>query len=631
MNCEWAEGYLSAYLDSTLDPPLRAQVSAHLDTCARCRDLLAEYRRYDELLARAQRIAPPEALRERIFSSPEYVAIVRDAARRERRSQPAHTSLGPRWRTPAAPTASQAAFAASSATAAPTPFSDYRASASAPARTPTAHRSPNSAQKVRAWSRLWLPVAAMVVIALGLALLFRQGIGPHSSRASIGKISTPLAGPNFTNTPLAAGNRLVFAHDGALWSVAEAGPTGAPGAEARLTPPGVSVVAWSVSPIVNDRGGSQIAYIDGATGTLHLVRSDRQADHTFATVVSAPAGQTLSAAFWGSATGQAIRAGLSWAPNGAHLAYMSAHGASVTVHVLDVTTGAIPQKQTDHTLSSGVVTAFAWSAQSDWLAYAQASPTQGRPGVWLYSVAVGQARQLTAQADPLATGAYTVTRLTITPGKTGQAATGVTWATGVGNAITGVFIQQFTAASPLRLTPAATHFAAADVSVDGRWLLGDGSTLVSVTAPTDAALTPTLAPVTTLAAPIIRIIWSPTGAVAAIQTQTALSLWTPSGVLSTAPTSSGTTPVWSADGGMLAYQAGDAISAEHLTPERVIVLAAMAHVASGQAVSLQWAPDARALGIASSAGVNVATITATNSRVDQHAATNDALAWSIAG
>ncbi|MGH2516309.1 MAG: anti-sigma factor family protein, partial [Ktedonobacterales bacterium] len=51
MTCEKAESYLSAYLDDMLDPQLRQDVAAHVEQCAHCAEVLADYRRGDALLA----------------------------------------------------------------------------------------------------------------------------------------------------------------------------------------------------------------------------------------------------------------------------------------------------------------------------------------------------------------------------------------------------------------------------------------------------------------------------------------------------------------------------------------------------------------------------------------------------
>ena len=77
MNCEMAEKNLSAYLDDMLDPQLHQEVAAHLESCAICSEVVAEYRRFDALLAETPRVSPPPELRDRIFSSPELAAAVR--------------------------------------------------------------------------------------------------------------------------------------------------------------------------------------------------------------------------------------------------------------------------------------------------------------------------------------------------------------------------------------------------------------------------------------------------------------------------------------------------------------------------------------------------------------------------
>jgi hypothetical protein len=80
MNCERAEGYLSAFLDDALDPRLSQQVRAHVEQCAQCRAILDDYRSFDHLLATTARVEPPESLRVRIFESEEYRRILADQA-----------------------------------------------------------------------------------------------------------------------------------------------------------------------------------------------------------------------------------------------------------------------------------------------------------------------------------------------------------------------------------------------------------------------------------------------------------------------------------------------------------------------------------------------------------------------
>src|SRR5579859_7129492 len=87
MNCEQVEELLSAYLDGALalgEPGeaiesarlLRLSVAAHLEGCPRCKATLADYHRLDALLAQMPRVTPDPALRDRIFSSPEYLELI---------------------------------------------------------------------------------------------------------------------------------------------------------------------------------------------------------------------------------------------------------------------------------------------------------------------------------------------------------------------------------------------------------------------------------------------------------------------------------------------------------------------------------------------------------------------------
>src|SRR5205807_6346665 len=83
MNCEQVEELLSVYLDDsfavgeTAETALELQhdIAAHLQDCARCSTTLADFRRFDTLLAQMPHISPSPALREKIFTSPEYFEL----------------------------------------------------------------------------------------------------------------------------------------------------------------------------------------------------------------------------------------------------------------------------------------------------------------------------------------------------------------------------------------------------------------------------------------------------------------------------------------------------------------------------------------------------------------------------
>src|SRR5262249_49884264 len=115
------------------------------------------------------------------------------------------------------------------------------------------------------WVRGALSAAAIVLI-FGAALVIKQGL---FTPATSGQHSAPTLGGSPDVKPLAQGTRIVYAHDDSLWSAPENGP----GVAERLTPRGIRIGAWSVAP-----DGAHVAYVDSATGRIHVVRSDDQDD-----------------------------------------------------------------------------------------------------------------------------------------------------------------------------------------------------------------------------------------------------------------------------------------------------------------------------------------------------------------
>ena len=83
MNCEQVEELLSAYLDGTLAlgetaetaSQMRLEIEMHLTECIQCSTALADFRRFDALLSHMPRVSPNPSLRDRIFSSPEYLEL----------------------------------------------------------------------------------------------------------------------------------------------------------------------------------------------------------------------------------------------------------------------------------------------------------------------------------------------------------------------------------------------------------------------------------------------------------------------------------------------------------------------------------------------------------------------------
>jgi len=654
MKCEWAEGYLSAYLDNTLDPSLRAEVSEHLASCERCSAILADYRRYDALLANSVRLTPPDSLRNRIFSSPEFAAILQSSTRQAERAtsqpaQPSKPSLGPRWRAPATPfslssmTPTTPDEASASSTEASPPNADTPTT-DAPARAPSAAPTPIRPARRPPLAKLLLPVAAALILALGVSAIVSQGFGAFGVTRSPGQSTDVRGAPNFSTAPLDAGSRLVFAHDGALWSAPEAGVTGAPGGIQRLTSPSVNVIVWSVSPIANGHGGAWIAYVDGNTGALHLVRSDRQGDQIIDAVAQAPAkGHSIPAAFWTKGFGAALRAQLSWSPSGQRLAYMVAapDGASITLTVATFTAPADPARPLGVTRQSGLArvggftTNLTWSADGEWLGFVQQPTpltTQFSQSVWLYDARANQATRLTAQADPQNAESLIV-QLAVAPH--GGAAT---WNTGDGAVTTGIFTQSVTAPTPTRLTPEGVNIGATALSVNGEWLVWDGGSLATVSAFASAgSVNANPRTVATLATRAQSIRWSPTGAVAAIVTQDAVSLWSPTTglVLVTKGNSLARSLEWSADGQQLAFTEGAQVTSARIRDGRVTALTALGH--SDLPIKLLWSPDGRTLAVASTHSTTLRTNDGAHTmlvapyQADYDGVEYVGLAWSIAG
>lgn len=576
MNCTWAEEHLSAYLDDALDPLLSRDVGAHIAGCARCQATLDDYRRFDLLLLEMPRIEPSAQLRDRIFADPEILALM---GREALPSQPTATTR------PDADMASEAAAHGGAPT--PVPFR------------PAARRRSSLAAKVL------LPLAAVLTLAVGVAAVARQGVMP-SQQVRGGRMTT-IAGVGADNAPLPAGTRLVYQRDGALWSAPEQGKD----APRQLTPDGVRVAGWSVAPLKSSAGARHVAYIDAATGRIHVIRADALGDRVLAsTTMKAPAAK----GFWDTASGQAVSASLAWSPDGTRLAYLSAASGSTTLHVIN----AAGSGDTSVNAGAGALTSPArWSNDSLYLGYTETR--DGAQSMWAYNIATGQTRQLAAYGDTSATAA-TVATLAWT------ASDGLTWSARQGGVITGLFAAGIGDTPARRLTPAGARYTAAAYSQTGGWLLAAGRDLYQVQA-ADGQLTSAAK----ASGDVTRIVWSPLGTVAAVEGSGQLDLWSASGLSAVANSVVEGAPLaWSATGRSLAYvtASGDVVSAEVRQGKArgLVVLARASRVAG-----LVWSASGQVLAIESGAGI--ALVSAPDARVitsDARAASG-AIQWSVAG
>ncbi|HEX3270203.1 MAG TPA: zf-HC2 domain-containing protein [Ktedonobacterales bacterium] len=549
MNCEQAEELLSAYLDDALEPGLSEQVRAHLETCEHCREVLEDYRRLDAELATAPMVAPDDSLRDRLFSSDEYKALLRE--QQEAADAPTEKS-----------------------------------------RRVLAALHPNSPL----WSKALLPIAAAVALALLLTVLARQGVLPFFSTASHPVATTvPFSGPGQNGAPLAAGPRAVYLHDGRLWSAPEQGP----GLAQPLTPDGVTVGAWAVSPLNGASGAARVAYVDTKTNALHLIRSDGQSD------------KALDA----KASG-----GLSWSPDGVRLAYYAPgdNGASV-LHIMNADGSGDRVIGAD----SSTIAAPVWNADGSWLAWTQTP--QNAQSIWSYKVADNSSHQLAASADSQDAQA-TVARLAWLPGALQST---VTWSTIHNGAITGLFSASATGAAPAqRLTPASATYGAADYTAArsvGVWLVASGKDLFEV-----LATTPGLTPVASASGIVTAITWSPAGNVATIMTVGQLAIWSPGRGLTSIENAQTSVVTWSADGQSLAYAIADGAKMVKIIGGVVSTPRLISD--APKITTLSWAPDGKSVALATESGVIIATSDgATQKQVDDARASEGRLSWSIAG
>ena len=574
MNCEMAEENLSAYLDDMLDPPDRATIQSHLDGCARCREVLDDYRRYDTLLARMPRVAPPEELRASIFESPQYLALVRDLEQRQQRAG-AHAGANGtgRHRTTAPP----------------------------------------------AWRGIGLQAAAAaaVVLVIGAALLVKQGL--FTTGKNTGSTSTSTIGkPGQSGVPLAAGTRLIFIHANALWSAPETGP----GLAQQLTPQGIFVAGFAVSP-----DGHSVAYVDSIHGALHVIRSDGQSDTT---IVAGHGLQMLGAPVW--------------SPDGAQLAYAVNSTNGPVLHLIN------SSGTNDRVISAagnGSVSSFervVWSGDALRVAWVQT--TSGAQSLWMYDLVSHKTRQLTAQADPADSSTHFRELVwlpdTLHPALSWAAGEVVTpsaippstTSTGAAQAgVSGVFTLALSSGTVQRLTPSGATYAQAQFTPgrgDGAWVLataGSSSTLQAIAANSGDTIATTAVP-----ASVTIGLWSPDGdSVAYVTGGGDLALWSPGNAPVVVLHGATGFPAWSPDGSHVAVP----------TSGGVVSVAASAgssgsstHLGGSSAqgpVAAFWAPDGRAVVVISQSSLVIVASDGTQGRAVEQGSVTGAMAWSVAG
>lgn len=302
MNCEQVEELLSAYLDNMLAPEERRLVSAHLSTCRSCAQALADYRRNDTLVSRLPRVAPDAALRERIFSSPDFLELTGEAhenASSAGQTVPSPAARNPRRDTPGRP--HLVAIAGGRSTA-PQPTVKIE---TLPAR----RRSLSS-------RTLIATIAAALILAIGLGAVAGVFVLSHHPSTSINSSFTPPTG--LQPGPLSAGARIVFLRDNILWSERADGTSTQP---EQLTQANVNVSpGWVVATLPGRTTGNMLAYIDLKKASVHIIRSDGQED----TAINSPLlnASVSPASIQDTATWSTILSSLKWSPDGTRLAFV---------------------------------------------------------------------------------------------------------------------------------------------------------------------------------------------------------------------------------------------------------------------------------------------------------------------
>ena len=306
MNCERVEELLSAYLDNALASEEWREVTAHLQTCTKCSVMLAEFSRNDALIAHLPRVSPNPALRNRIFSSPEFLELtgtfdISGEAQKD-------------WTVPKLPAKSPRRDTAGRPQLVAIPGG--RSTSPTPSIQPLPPRRRRKSGNLRT---LLMVLAATVILAIGIGSFLSLNSWLHQTQTTNGGAITPPTGP-LLGGPLSAGVRFVFLRDGALWSIL----TNSSNKQAdRLTPSNVMVAAnWVVSPAQTGRlAGDMLAYVDLQRAFVHIIRSDGQQD----TIIKQPLLKIgiQPTSVWDTDTGATILNSLAWSNDGSMLAFVA--------------------------------------------------------------------------------------------------------------------------------------------------------------------------------------------------------------------------------------------------------------------------------------------------------------------
>jgi hypothetical protein len=413
MNCEQVKELLSAYLDDTLAQAERQQIAQHLHICADCRVILADFRRFDALLAQLPRVSPAPILYAKIFSSPDYLELTSlsyavqnttiVSSRPGKRNDPGRPQLvalpGGRLSAPSAPE-------------------------------PPSQRNRFQRMVRKPW------VQRAMLAAIAALLLITVAIGNFSGWNLWQKLANVIAdAPNITpfvgslSNSLPTGLRFVFLRDGAIWSTAPDGKTNI----ARLTPDSVQVATnWAVRPpLPGHAAGNFIAYIDRQQGYIHIVRSNGQNDKTLPQPLLQQGHIT-----WNNQAGTAILSSLRWSEDGNMLAFAADPTGSGQT---DLYLYSLQTDQIQHvTLPlKGVISQPAWSPDGVRIAFKLSH--DGKTGLLDYNTHSKYTLSLVSAVNTAANPHDTVLSLDWSPTATTPT---VTWSIGVAGHIHSVWSQR---------------------------------------------------------------------------------------------------------------------------------------------------------------------------------------------
>ncbi len=592
MNCDRAGELLGAYLRDDLSPSTRAEVQAHLNQCAACSADLD----LDRLVFNLPREEPSASLHDRIFSSAEFREIAQAVSLYNAPSAGEARQEGhlPSRNDSASGTEHFNGNGHHSRVLVLRPnkkVARVESNGHHPGPRP-AERSPRQVN----WQRLALQLAAaaaVLVLILGSAFLVKTLVGSKSPVAVVPTydIQAPVTGP------LTAGNRVVYLHDGRLWSAPETGSQ----SRSPLTGTQVTVApGWAVAPAAGPDGRHHLAYIDLKTGTLHFIQTDDSNDVTIAHV--APPAANL-AAFWQSAEGKAVLAGLAWSPDARQIAFVAdPDGAGAALWVVNADGSAA--RPVSGAASAGALPLLpAWASDGANLAYALAQ--DGATSIWNYAFDGAAASMLEQQAAPRGDASDVVRALFWTKDTLNPT---LTWSEGAPNAvlIKGLWSYRLNQTPHLvQLTSTGAIYSTVDYSPlagsTGAWLVGQvGAGLRSIYA--DGSERDGLA-----SGQIAAARWSPDGSsavyIVAAPGATTGTLWDWTPLLGQRQIAEHVAltplPVWSPDTQQVLYAAnGQVLSATtdgHSEP--------LDHISA--VTTFAWAPDGTRIAFAAGQGIMV--------------------------